>query len=139
VDHAAPVRHRQRTGGSLGEGHGLAEVEAGAAAEALGERLALQPLHGQEILAALALAVGDVADDGRVHQRREQRCLLLEARHVAAAARHQHLERHRAPVGEVARAVHATHAAGAGQLQRHEAAPDGSLQGAFVVGGHGGQ
>src|SRR5262249_34848373 len=78
--------------------------------EARREVLALEPLHGDEVVAALD-AVGDVPDDRRGRQLGEDRRLEAEALGLAQLAPREDLDGDRAAVGPVRPAIHRAHAA----------------------------
>ncbi len=88
--------------------------------KALSDRIAevdaVEPLHRQEALAVRGLAVGDVRDDVRVAQLREDAGLAGEAFGLvgAADAVMQQLEGHQLAAVAVTRAKHGAHAAAAG-------------------------
>ena len=113
VDDAALVRVRQRLGRPARQRDRLGERDR-LALQARRQVLALQPLHGDEALARLGDAVGQVAHDRRVGQPGQDRRLLLEARRLAQLAPVQDLDRDGRPVGHVAGAVHRAHPARAG-------------------------
>ena len=73
-----PVHHRERRGGLPADAEGLLERQA-PAEEALGEVLAVQPLHHQELLPLIGDAVIDVADEPGVLELGERQRLPLEA------------------------------------------------------------
>lgn len=62
------MSHLERLGRMAQQGQGLRQAQ-GLVREALSEILALQPLHGEEGLALLGEAVGDIGDDAGVVQR----------------------------------------------------------------------
>ena len=98
------------------------------------EVLAVQPLHRDVALAAVGDAVGDVADDGRVNEARQDRRLLVEPLRLAGLAARQDLDGHRGPGGEIARAVDRAHASRAGLGEEVEAAGDDPLDHADYFG-----
>ncbi len=81
MDDAALVRLRQRGGDARAQLDGLEHRER-PFDQTIRERLALEPLHRDEVFAALALSVGDVADDPRVVEPRQQHRLAGEALRV---------------------------------------------------------
>ena len=90
------------------------------------QALPLQPLHGQEVL-LVRLAVGHVADDGRMGQGGQDGRLLREPFGVPDLLAGQNLQRDRRAVDEVMGTVDRAHAAGAGfALDPKSACNDGA-------------
>ena len=93
--------------------------------EAVRQRLAVDPLHGEERRAGRRRAVEHVAYDGRVPERREERRLTLEADVALRALFVQDLERDGFAREPIHRAVHGAHRAVArGALDREPARDD---------------
>ena len=78
MDRPAGVRERERRGGRSGDGERLGDGER-ALDETLGEALALEPFHREELHAVVRRPVGDVPDDRRVLELREDARLALES------------------------------------------------------------
>src|SRR5262249_21005415 len=92
--------------------------------EARRQVLALEPLHGDEVVPALD-AVGDVADDRRVRELGEDRRLEVEPLGLAQLAPGEDLDGDRGAVGQVAGAVDRAHAARACEPLELEATRNG--------------
>ncbi len=123
VDDAARVHRAERLGGALAEHERLRERER-RALEALLEALSVEPLHHEEALAAVELAVRDVADDAVVREARDELRLAEEARGVARIAPVQDLQRDGAAPLLVVRSPHGAHPAGSGQALDAESSAD---------------
>jgi signal transduction histidine kinase len=109
VDDARLVRDAERLGRVAQHPRGLVEAQ-GAAGEARGEVLAVEPVHHQEGVAVHGGPVPAVAHHARVIEARQDRALPLEAVRRPAAV-DQELQRHILAAGHVARLEHRSHAA----------------------------
>src|SRR5262249_11799236 len=105
----APVDGAQRERGAHAEREALGHGER-YALEALGEGLALEPLHDQVGLAARRGAALDVADDARVLEPREHLGLARKALYLQRAHVVQHLDGHRLARAPITRAIDLPHA-----------------------------
>ena len=117
VHDAAAVRGIERSGDLGAEGEHLVDGQR-PFPQPVGERLALEVLHDQEVDAVLVSHVEEGADVG-VLEARDRLGLALQPLLELGAVRQvrgQHLDRDRALEPGVAGAVHLAHAAGAGGL-----------------------
>jgi hypothetical protein len=120
VDDPLAVGHRQPLERAPGEPRALQQPDPPLEQTIL-ERLALEPLHRQVVLARAGDAVIDVANDGRMGELRQQRRFLIEAIRGAPLVPHEHLERHAVARVHVHGAVDGAHTSGAGLLFDPEA------------------
>ena len=123
MDHPRGVRGPERVRDARRRRDGLGEGDR-PPREAGGERLALEPFHGEEAALAGDVAVREVADDRGVAQRGEHPRLPREAIPDLGRAIVEQLDRDRRAVRPIAGAEHCPHPPGARQLQEIEAPRD---------------
>jgi hypothetical protein len=126
VDHAGRVRGLQTGADRRGHGDEAPEGQATLAGQERGGRLAVDELHGEDLLAA---ALADVEDPRHVGVRHPPRELHLAAEALdhprrAGQLRAQHLERAQLVELEIARLVDVAHSARAEQAEDLIALPD---------------
>jgi hypothetical protein len=113
MNDAFGMRRRERLRDARDHAHALRHREAGAR-EALAERLAVDPLHGQIRLVAHRLAMGDIADDAWVRELLEDARFAIEALAMLAfVAAVEQLDGHDLPRLPIGRAEHGGHPTGA--------------------------